>query len=47
MTIRTDAEQTVKLETLKNMAYAIAKNHLQVKDVYYCTVDGKRTAVIK
>ena len=45
--IRKDAEQVLKLEDTIGMIRAIASNHLQVKDVYYCTIAGIKTAVIK
>ena len=39
-------EQIVKLESLKNMAYRIAKAVIEKDGAYYCTLDGKRTKVV-
>lgn len=40
-------EQTVKLDTLKNMAYLIAKAEIEARGVYYCIIDSVKTKVIK
>ena len=39
--------ETVKLETLKNMAYRIAEYNIRVNGVYYCVINGKKVKVIK
>lgn len=35
------------LHELKNMIYAIAEGVLRFKHVYYCTISGVKTVVIK
>lgn len=39
-------EQTVKLESLANLAYRIAKAVIEREGAYYCMIDGKRTKVV-
>lgn len=39
--------ETVKLETLNNMAYRIAEYNIRVNGVYYCVINGKRVKVVK
>ena len=43
---REEKQQTVKLDTLSNMAYIIAKGQLKHKGVYFCILDGIKTEVI-
>ena len=43
---RAEKQQTVKLDTLSNMAYIIAKGQLKHKGVYFCILDGIKTEVI-
>lgn len=43
---RAEKQQTIKLNSLKNMAYIFAKMSLDVKGVYFCIIDGKKTEVI-
>ncbi len=48
MKIRKDAQQTIKLVNLPNqMIKAVASSMLKHSEVYYCTVGGVKTAVIK
>jgi len=39
--------KTIKLDTLKNMAYRIAKAMIEAHAEYFCIVDGQKVKVIK
>ena len=43
---RNQAQQTVKLDTLKNIARVIAAAELKSKGVYFCEIDGVKTEVV-
>lgn len=45
--MRKDAENVIKVSEAPNMIKAIATAMLKTSAVYYCTIGGVRTAVVK
>jgi hypothetical protein len=39
--------KTVKLSTLKNMAYVIAKAMIKAHGAYHCVIGGEKVKVVK